>query len=291
MKYKKLFVNVLIFLFMISFATAFTIDVVCPKDNVIPGEKITCDLNLIEDVPTGTIFGAQFVVNAPGFTADTTFFTATAPVLGSSSGIGKQTLLYKMSTDGQTKGNIGKINLVAGNVEATNDITITPEAGTSLTGGNKDTLTIKKAAAPSCTPECGTGSTCTSGTCVCSDSNKKYDTTTKTCVAKEICDNNADDDTDQLIDCADSDCVVDSVCTAGNLVKGKACATGNQCGSPLVCTANLCADAAPPDLSVTASSAEQKTLLQNIAKALDDNDTSFKKAVAIVGILKSFFGG
>lgn len=323
MAYKKLFINVLIFLMLVSFATAFTIDVVCPKDSVAPGEKITCDFNLIEDVATGKIFGAQFVISATGFTADTTFFTATAPVLGSSSGLGKQTLLYKMTADGQSKGNLGKANFVAGTTAGTYDITITPEAGTDLTGGNKDTIKIvatdpnaakkeicnngidddgkggKDCADLACSsdPACADGKVANGNSCF-SD---------KQCVAGSKCTNNLcgvdapkesncadgkDDDSNGNIDCADSACVADNACTPGTVANGKACATTSQCLSSSTCKAGICTAPVDPNAGTTQITVSKvnEGVLKGISDVLDKkDDTTFEKALAIVKILKTIF--
>ncbi|HLL52116.1 MAG TPA: MopE-related protein, partial [Myxococcaceae bacterium] len=77
------------------------------------------------------------------------------------------------------------------------------------------------------TEDCAEGFVCLNGECV-------RPGTQPGCAAKEICDNGADDDCDNLVDCADTDC------------GGQGCGLGRLCGADNVCACSPNAPTRPP---------------------------------------------
>lgn len=111
---KSIFLVVL-FLFAIlsiPFAAAFTLDVNCPS-TVDAGSSVTCTIDLSEDITD--VFGDQFEINAPGFTAGTPFLDPDTNGVSSynSGGLGATTILLKFS-EGQSAGPVATFHLVAG---------------------------------------------------------------------------------------------------------------------------------------------------------------------------------
>lgn len=95
--------------------TVFGINVQCTS-SVRQNDFINCTLALNNTVPAGNIFGAQFVINARNLspsgigTAGINFQTI-SPFLGSSAGLGGQTVLYKQTADATPAGPLATFSL------------------------------------------------------------------------------------------------------------------------------------------------------------------------------------
>ncbi len=97
-------------LMLVSLVTAFNLDVICPGYAFLPGDEVSCNLRLDEGIPE-SIFGLQFAVQAEGLTDADEFFQPFDPLVGSSGGLGGQTLLFTLTPFAVPAGNVAKINL------------------------------------------------------------------------------------------------------------------------------------------------------------------------------------
>jgi hypothetical protein len=184
----------------------FNIDINCPAAIVAPGDTITCQLRLDSDVPKGEVFGAQFVINALGFTAGTPFFTPTPPVNGKSGGLGVQTLLYKGTDDGQTADEVATFNLIAGSKEGIFKIYLSNLE--IVSGSIPDAITI--VAVEICNDKRDNDG---DGFIDCADPDciGQFGGDGGICEQPEsTCNDGYDNDGDLLTDCADSDCQIPS---------------------------------------------------------------------------------
>lgn len=97
-------------LMLVSLVTAFNLDVICPSQAFLPGDEISCNLRLDEEIPR-SIFGLQFIVQAEGLMEADGFFQPFDPLVGSSGGLGGQSLLFTLMPFAVPAGKAAEINL------------------------------------------------------------------------------------------------------------------------------------------------------------------------------------
>lgn len=97
-------------LLLVSLAMAFNLNVVCPGYAFLPGDEVSCNLRLDEDIPR-SIFGLQFVIRAGGLTEADGFFQPFDPLAGSSGGLSQPTVLFTLMPFLIEAGSIAEINL------------------------------------------------------------------------------------------------------------------------------------------------------------------------------------
>lgn len=197
---------------------SFNLDIQCPSA-VSPGQTFQCDIIL--DRPVTGFFGAQFVINAPGFNSVQPFIQGQNNVRAYSTGLGQQTLVFKSTADGQPAGAVATISLVALNRIISNiflsDLIIATGSnpaqvsvsGSSLVGGicqvNNDCVQGVSCSNGFCGGAgagCTQNTNCISGLCstgICS-------------TQPEICNDGLDNDADSRIDCSDTNCINDPSC-------------------------------------------------------------------------------
>lgn len=142
-----------IMMLLIPMVVAFRLDVSCPP-SVNAGSSVTCTIDLSEDITD--VFGDQFEINAPGFTAGTPFLDPDTNGVSSynSGGLGATTVLLKFS-EGQPAGPVATFHLVAGTAAGDYVISLTNYVTANST--IPDTITIAG-------PVTGTSGTTDTGT-------------------------------------------------------------------------------------------------------------------------------
>jgi hypothetical protein len=282
MNLKKLIICLFVLVIFLPIVAAFNIDVDCP-DSASPGETVSCRFILDTSIPDGEVFGAQFVINAPGFTAGTPFFTPTLPVLGDSGGLGAQTLLFKLAANGQTAGEVATFNLIAGQQEGAFDVSLSDLV--SVSGSTPDSIHII-AEESSCIPKpeiCNDGvdNDCDLLT-DCADPDCQIANTAGADICWEAtCNDGIDNDRsisitlEVVADCADSDC-------AGKIgPEGVTCCQSKEdCAGTDVCQGNICVGVAQDPLT---------TLLDSITAILTGTDAQLQKISAIALALRTYF--
>ncbi|MBT4151088.1 hypothetical protein HOE52_03935 [Candidatus Woesearchaeota archaeon] len=128
------------------------LNVDCPS-TVAPGGKVTCKVNLNEDYSGTTSFGAQFLIDAPGFTADLDgegdyVLTDVKKMVASSKSLGGPVVIFKQSKT-QSRETIATFNLLAPATEKSYTISLKSInlLGSSLVDVS-DTVEIKAANIP-----------------------------------------------------------------------------------------------------------------------------------------------